>query len=96
MTYGEILVRISAIRDSANRIGRSAALIRDHVDAVDIEIQALSADRFMSIGAEAFRIEYQRATPKLKLSFEQLLDFEKKLNTAADDIELAARNSTSS
>ena len=46
----------------------------------------------MSIGAEAFRVEYNRMTPQLREAFENLMRFQDKLITAADDIETASRS----
>ena len=92
MDNGEIYARIAQMREAATTIGRSAGRIHESIDAVDSEIRALGADRFMSIGAEAFRAEYNRLTPQLKEAFEQLNRFQEKLNTSADDIEIASRS----
>jgi hypothetical protein len=46
----------------------------------------------MSVGAEVFRAEFYRLTPKLKEAFEMLTDFQDKLTAAADDIEAATRS----
>lgn len=92
MDHGEIYIRIEQMREAATAIGRSSSTIQDAIDAVDREVRALGADRFMSIGAEAFRAEYNRVTPQLRESFEQLRQFQEKLNVSADDIELAAKS----
>ncbi len=92
MDSGEIYARISQMREAATTVGRSAARVRDCIEAIDSEVRALGSDRFMSIGAEAFRAEYHRMTPKLKESFDKLIRFQDKLNTSADDIEAASRS----
>jgi uncharacterized protein YukE len=95
MDRGEIYAKITQMRESATTIGRSATNIRDCIESVDREVWALGADRFMSVGAEAFRAEYTRLKPRLTDAFEQLIGFQDKLNTAADDIEAAARSGRS-
>ena len=92
MNSGEIYARITQMRESATTIGRSAARVRDCIEAVDNEVRALGPDRFMSIGAEAFRVEYNRLTPRLREAFDNLLHFQDKLITSADDIESASRS----
>lgn len=92
METGELYAKISQMRTAATTLGRSAATITDCIDAIDREVQALSSDRFMSVGAETFRLEYNRATPRLRDAFEQLIAFQDKLNTSADDIEAASRS----
>ncbi len=92
METGELYAKISQMRTAASTLGRSAATISDSIDAIDREVQALSSDRFMSVGAETFRVEYNRATPKLRDAFEQLIAFQDKMNTSADDIEAASRS----
>jgi WXG100 family type VII secretion target len=92
MTSGEIYVRISQMREVASTINRSGARVTESIEAVEREIRALSADRFMSVGAEVFRAEFYRLTPKLKEAFEMLTDFQDKLTAAADDIEAATRS----
>lgn len=94
MGHGELYARITQMRDSAATIGRSAARIRECIEAVDNEVVALGTDRFMSVGAEAFRAEYNRMTPRLREAFENLMRFQEKLTTAADDIETASRSRT--
>lgn len=93
MDNGEVYARIAEMRDSSTAIGRSANRIREAIDAVDGEVRALGPDRFMSLGAEAFRSEYHRATPRLREAFDQLLRFRDQLNDSADDIEVASRSS---
>lgn len=92
METGELYAKISQMRATATTLGRSATTIMDSIDTIDREVRALSSDRFMSVGAEAFRVEYNRATPKLRDAFEQLVAFQDKLNTSADDIEAASRS----
>lgn len=92
MDTGELYAKISQMRSAAATLGRSAATITDSIESIDREVQALSSDRFMSIGAETFRVEYNRATPKLRDAFDQLIAFQDKLNTSADDIEAASRS----
>lgn len=92
MDSGEIYARITQIREAATTIGRSTATISDCLESVDAEVRALGTDRFMGIGAEAFRSEYYRITPKIRETFDQLRGFQEKLNAAADDIEVAARS----
>ena len=92
METGELYAKISQMRTTASTLGRTSATIMDSIEAIDREVMALSSDRFMSVGAETFRVEYNRATPKLRDAFEQLIAFQDKLNTAADDIEAASRS----
>jgi uncharacterized protein YukE len=91
MDSGQIYARITQMREAATTIGASASRISDCMDAVENEVRAVSADRFTSPGAEAFRAEYNRLTPRLKQAFEDILRFQDKLNTSADDIEVASR-----
>lgn len=95
MDTGEIYAKITQMREAASTIGRSASNVRDCIEAVDREVWALGADRFMSAGAEAFRGEYMRLKPRLAESFEQLMLFQDKLNASADDIEMASRSGRS-
>lgn len=92
MDSGEIYAKITQIREAATTIGRSTSTISDCLESVDAEVRALGTDRFMGIGAEAFRSEYYRLTPKMRETFEALAKFQDKLNAAADDIEVAARS----
>lgn len=94
MNQGELYARIAQMRESATKIGRSAAAINDCIEAVDREVWALGADRFMSVGAEGFRAEYYRLKPKLQEAFRQIQLFQEKLVTAADDIEAASRSTS--
>jgi WXG100 family type VII secretion target len=91
MTTGEIQVRIAQMRDAASILRQSATRVGQSIEAVDLEVRALGADRFTSSGADVFRLEYQRLTPKLKEAFDLLTGFHSKLNEAADDIEAASR-----
>lgn len=92
MDTGEIYAKITQMRSTATVLGRSSTTIMDSIEAIDREVRALSSDRFMSVGAETFRVEYNRATPKLRDAFEQLIAFQDKLNMSADDIEAASRS----
>jgi len=92
MDTGEIYAKITQMRSTATVLGRSSTTIMDSIEAIDREVRALSSDRFMSVGAETFRVEYNRATPKLRDAFEQLIAFQDKLNMSADDIEVASRS----
>ena len=92
MDTGELYAKITQMRSTATTLARSSTSIMDSIEAIDREVRALSSDRFMSVGAETFRVEYNRATPKLRDAFEQLIAFQDKLNTAADDIEAASRS----
>jgi uncharacterized protein YukE len=91
MITGEIQARIAQMRDAANTLRQSASRVGQSIEAVETEVLALGPDRFTSSGAEMFRLEYQRRTPKLKEAFDMLTGFHGKLNEAADDIEAASR-----
>jgi hypothetical protein len=91
---GEVYARIAQMREAGAIIGRSAANINDCIEAVDREMWALGADRFMSVGAEAFRAEYNRMKPKLQEAFRQIQLFQEKLETSANDIETASRSTS--
>lgn len=91
MDRGEIYAKITQMREASATIGRSATNVRECIEAIDKEVWALGADRFMSAGAESFRAEYMRLKPRLAEAFEQLAMFQDKLNTSADDIEAASR-----
>ena len=95
MDRGEIYAKITQMREAATTIGRSANSIQTCIEAVDREVWSMGADRFMSVGAEAFRAEYNRLKPKLQDAFEQLAQFQDKLNASADDIEAASRSGRS-
>lgn len=88
---GELYARITQMREAASIIRRSATTVDSSLDAVEREVRALGADRFMSLGAEAFRAEYNRLAPRLRNAFAQIMSFHDHLNTSADDIEVAAR-----
>lgn len=92
MDSGEVYARVAQMREAAAEIGRSAARVRESMDAVDNEVRALGPDRFMSLGAEAFRAAYHRATPQLRESFDQLGQFKDRLDVSADEIENATRS----
>lgn len=92
MDNGELYARIAQMREAAATLGRSAHRIHESIEAIESEVRALGADRFMSIGAETFRTEYNRLTPQLKEAFDQLSRFQEKLTASADDIEIASRS----
>jgi uncharacterized protein YukE len=92
MYTGEIYAKITQMRDAATALNQCSAEINRCIDSVEGEVRALSSDRFMSVGAEMFRAEYYKLTPRLKEAFDLLADFQAKLNASADDIELAARS----
>ena len=91
MGNGELVARITEMRDAADAIGGSAQRINDAVDAVDAQVKALGPDRFASTAAESFRTEYNRVTPRLKQAYEDLMLFKQKLLESADEIEAASR-----
>lgn len=93
MMTGELSARLQQMRDAADGLGRSAAQVTSSIDAIDAEVRALGPERFMSLAAEGFRAEYNRLTPHLRETFEQLAAFRDKLHASADDIEVAARSS---
>lgn len=93
MQTGEIAARIQQMREAADTLGRTSSQIQRCIDAVESEVRALGPDRFMSLGAEAFRAEFSRLTPKLRETFETLAGFRDRLHGSADDIEVAARAS---
>lgn len=91
MEGGELVARITEMRESANAIGGSATRINEAVDAVDAQIRALGPDRFSSTAAESFRAEFNRLTPQLRQAYEDLMLFKAKLLESADEIEAASR-----
>jgi uncharacterized protein YukE len=91
MNTGEMSARLQQMRDAADALGRSASQVTASIDAVDSEVRALGPERFMSLAAEGFRAEYNRLTPHLRETFEQLAAFRDKLHASVDDIEIAAR-----
>jgi WXG100 family type VII secretion target len=91
MDIGALYARISQMRDAAATLGRSAARVSECIEAVDTEIRALSAERYLSESAEEFRREYNRLTPHLRDAHDHLVRFQDRLNAAADEIEVAAR-----
>lgn len=91
MEHGEVFAKITQMREAAANIRRSASQIDSCLQSIDREVRALGSDRFMSIGAEAFRAEYHRLTPRLHEAFDLLHRFQDKLQTSADDIEMATR-----
>ncbi|MDZ4764653.1 MAG: hypothetical protein SGI73_08875 [Chloroflexota bacterium] len=91
MSTGEIYAKLHQLREAAGIIRRSTDQINRSIEAIDSEVRTLSSDRFMSVGAEVFRAEYARLTPRLQETFELLGAFHDKLIASADDIEVAAR-----
>jgi uncharacterized protein YukE len=93
MPSGELSARISQMRSAAQALRQGTEQLRLGLEAVDSEVRALGAERFMSLGAEAFRAEYARLTPRLRETLDVLAAFQARLSASADDIELAARAS---
>jgi uncharacterized protein YukE len=91
MDVGILQAKVMQMRDAASAIRNSAARVNDSIEAVDLEIKAIGSDRYMSDGAEEFRREYLRLTQDLKLAYEHLMRFHDKLNSSADEIEMASR-----
>jgi hypothetical protein len=87
---GELYARISQLRSASSQLRHSAERVRLALESVDSDVRVLGADRFMSVGAEAFRSEYARLTPRLREALELLLEFQGRLSSSADEIELAA------
>lgn len=92
MATGELHARIAQMREAATTLRQSAGRVGQSIEAVEDEIRWLGAERFTSSGADVFRLEYQRLTPKLKEAFDLLSGFHGKLSEAADDIEAASRS----
>jgi uncharacterized protein YukE len=90
MDQGELFARLAQMRDAASALRSSAARIRDSIENVETEIRALGPERFTSTAAEAFRSQYTRLTPFLREASQVLGQFEEKLISAADEIEIAA------
>ena len=89
----EVIARITQMREAASNINSGANKIKDAVDQTNKEVMALGPDRYMSPGADSFRANYARLTPRLEEAYQQLLAFQRRLSEAADEIEAAA-NST--
>ena len=87
----ELRAKTNQMRDAAQTIQNSAQRINDCIESVDAEIRSLSVDRFTSVAAEDFRARYQRLTPRLRDAAKNLMHFQRKLNDAANEIELASR-----
>lgn len=90
----EVIARLTQMRDASNNINSGANKIKDAVEQTNKEVTALGPDRYMSPGADSFRTNYARLTPKLEEAFQQLLAFQKRLSDAADEIENAAGSIT--
>jgi uncharacterized protein YukE len=86
----EVIARITQMRDAATNINSGASKIKDAVDQTNKEVSALGPDRYMSPGADSFRANYARLTPKLEEAYQNLIDFQKRLSDASDEIESAA------
>lgn len=91
---GELLARITQMREASSILRGSANRIRECIDAVDSEIRALGVERYTSLAAEDFRSQYTRLTPILREASHKLDTFHEKLIAAADEIETAARPTT--
>jgi uncharacterized protein YukE len=90
----EVIARITQMRDAASSINTGATKIKDAVDQTNKEVAALGPDRYMSPGADSFRANYARLTPRLEEAYQNLIDFQKRLSDAADEIENAAGSIT--
>lgn len=88
----EVIARIAQMRDASSSINAGANKIKDAVDQTNKEVSALGPDRYMSPGADTFRTNYARLTPRLEESYQQLIAFQKRLSDAADEIEAAANS----
>jgi uncharacterized protein YukE len=86
----EVVARITQMRDASTNINSGASKIKDAVDQTNKEVSALGPDRYMSPGADTFRANYARLTPRLEEAYQQLIEFQKRLSDAADEIEAAA------
>jgi uncharacterized protein YukE len=89
----EVVARITQMRDASTNINSGAAKIKDAVDQTNKEVSALGPDRYMSPGADTFRANYSRLTPRLEEAYQQLIEFQKRLSDASDEIETAAGSS---
>jgi uncharacterized protein YukE len=88
---GEIMARITQMRESAATIHSSVTRIVECLDSVDAEVRSLGIERFTSVAAEEFRSQYLRLTPVLREAAQKMEVFQEKLTSAADEIEVAAR-----
>ncbi len=88
---GELLARLQQMRDAAQLIRASASRIDEIMMRVELQVQALDAERFAGSAADQFRAEYLRLTPVLRDAHHKLLMFQEKLALSADEIEAAAR-----
>lgn len=88
---GELMARITQMREAAATVRGSAQRIIECLDGVDGEVRALGVERFTSVAAEEFRSQYTRLTPVLREAAEKLDVFQAKLIAAADEIEMASR-----
>ncbi|MAS35139.1 MAG: hypothetical protein CL610_14100 [Anaerolineaceae bacterium] len=86
----EVIARIAQMREASTNINAGASKIKDAVDQTNKEVSALGPDRYMSPGADSFRANYARLTPRLEEAYQQLIAFQKRLSEAADEIEAAA------
>jgi WXG100 family type VII secretion target len=91
MNEGELSVKLNEMREAATTIRTSAQRIDEIMMRVELQIQALNADRYAGNAAEQFRGEYVRLTPVLRDAHQKLLTFQEKLTLSADEIEAAAR-----
>jgi hypothetical protein len=91
MEGGELLARITEMREAANTIGNSAQRVSEAMDATNAQVTAIGPDRFSSPSADAFRAEYGRLTGDLREAYSDLMLFKEKLLASADEIEAASR-----
>lgn len=82
--------RIEQMRQTARNILTSAVAINDAITKTDAEANALGPDVYSSPGADQFRENYQRLTPRLRQAYDDLTRFQKQLQDAADEIEIAS------
>ena len=61
------------MRDASTNINSGASKIKDAVDQTNKEVSALGPDRYMSPGADTFRANYARLTPRLEEAYQQLI-----------------------
>lgn len=90
MSQQGIVAKIAQMRDAAQRIGASATNVNDAITKTDNETRHLGPEVYASPAADQFRDNYNRLTPTLRQAHEELMEFKRALERAADDIEMAA------
>jgi WXG100 family type VII secretion target len=88
----EVIARLDQMEEAASNIGNSASKIDGAISQADQQVSALSPDRYMSPGAEAFRASYSRLTPRLKEAATELQKFQARLAEAAQELRDAAQS----